>query len=326
MKGKIAFEEHMSIPETLEETRVFAGGSGRFDDFSRQILDVADERLEGMEKNGIEYTILSLNAPAVQAILDTKRAVEISRKANDKMAAATVKHPNHFGAFAALPMQDPDEASKELTRCVTEMGFKGALVNGFTQKNTSDSAIYYDIPEYRSFWATVQELDVPFYLHPRMQIPARAQPYEGHPWLMSAPWGFAIETSVHALRLCGSGLFDDYPRLKLCIGHLGEHIPYDLWRIDARMRFSPRGYKGKRYLGEYFRDHFFVTTSGNFCTPSFDCAMKVLGVNRMLFSADYPFEKMEDAANWFDKTPMSDADRLQVGRTNAIKLFKLGVT
>jgi 2,3-dihydroxybenzoate decarboxylase len=158
-----------------------------------------------------------------------------------------------------------------------------------------------------------------------MQIPARAQPYQGHPWLMSSPWGFAVETSIHALRLCGSGLFDDFPKLKIIIGHLGEHIPYDLWRIDARMRFSPRGYTGKRPLGEYFLDHFYVTTSGNFCDPSFRCALEVMGADRMMFSADYPFEKMEDAANWFDKTPLTDAERLQIGRTNAIKLFNLNL-
>lgn len=326
MRGKIAFEEHMSIPETLEDTRVFAGGSTRYEDFKRQILDIGDERLEGMARNGIEYTILSLNAPAVQAILDTKRAIEIARRANDTMAEAVRKHRQHFGAFAALPMQDPDAASRELTRCVKELGFKGALVNGFTQKDTADSAIYYDIPMYRSFWATVVELDVPFYLHPRMQIPARAQPYEGHPWLMSSPWGFAVETSIHSLRLCGSGLFDDFPTLKIIIGHLGEHIPYDLWRIDARMRFSPRGYQGKRPLGDYFKDHFLVTTSGNFCDPTFQCALAVLGVERLLFSADYPFETMDDAARWFDDTPLSDADRLRIGRTNAIQLFKLNLS
>lgn len=323
MKGKIAFEEHMSLPETLEETRTFAGGSGRFDEFSREILDVGDERLEGMDRNGIEYAILSLNAPAVQAILDTKQAIEVARRANDKIAGAVSKHPRRFGGFAALPMQDPDAASKELIRCVKDLGFKGALVNGFTQKDVPDSAIYFDIPEYRGFWKTVSDLDVPFYLHPRMQIPSRAQAYEGHPWLMSAPWGFAIETSIHALRLCGSGLFDQFPNLKIVLGHLGENIPFGLWRIDARMRFSPRGYKGKRYLGEYFLDHFHLTTSGNFCDPSFRCTLDMVGIDRVLFSADYPFERMEDAANWFDKTPLTDAERLQVGRTNAIKLFKL---
>jgi len=323
MKGKIAFEEHMSTPETLEETRVFAGGSGKFDEFSREILDVGDERLEGMDKNGIEYAILSLNAPAVQAILDTKQAIEVARRANEKIAGAVSKHPRRFGGFAALPMQDPDAASKELIRCVKDLGFKGALVNGFTQKDVPDSAIYFDIPEYRDFWKTVSDLDVPFYLHPRMQIPSRAQAYEGHPWLMSAPWGFAVETSIHALRLCGSGLFDQFPNLRIVLGHLGENIPFGLWRIDARMRFSPRGYKGKRPLGEYFLDHFHLTTSGNFCDPAFRCTLDMVGIDRVLFSADYPFERMEDASNWFDKTPLTDAERLQVGRTNAIKLFKL---
>jgi 2,3-dihydroxybenzoate decarboxylase len=325
MIGKIAFEEHMALQETLEDSRSFAGGSGQWDEFARQILDMGDERLAGMDRNGIEFTILSLNAPAIQAILDTKKAIDVSKRANDRIAEAVAKHPGQLAGFAALPMQDPDAASKELMRCVNEFGFKGALVNGFTQKDVPDSAIYYDIPEYRSFWAAVSELDVPFYLHPRMPIPARAKPYEGHPWLMSSPWGFAVETSIHALRMCGSGMFDDFPNLKIIVGHLGEHIPYDLWRIDARMRFSPRGYAGKRYLGEYFRDHFYVTTSGNFCDPSFRCALEVMGIDRMMFSTDYPFEKMDDAANWFDNTPLSDAERLKIGRTNAIKLFKLNL-
>jgi 2,3-dihydroxybenzoate decarboxylase len=140
---------------------------------------------------------------------------------------------------------------------------------------------------------------------------------------MSSPWGFAVETSIHALRLCGSGLFDDYPNLRVVIGHLGEHIPYDLWRIDARMRFSPRGYEGKNPLGHYFLKHFHVTTSGNFCNPAFKCALEVMGVERMLFSADYPFERMADAAEWFDKAPMTEAERARIGRTNAIELFGL---
>ena len=325
MKGKIVLEEHMALQETLEDSRSFAGGSGKWDEFARQILDLGDERLAGMDENGIEFSILSLNSPAVQAILDTKTAIEVSRRANERMAEAVAKHPGRFAAFAALPMQDPDAASKELTRCVKDYGFKGALVNGFTQKDVPDSAIYFDIPEYRSFWSTVSDLDVPFYMHPRMQIKSRAQAYDGHPWLMSAPWGFAVETSIHALRLCGSGLFDDFPKLRIILGHMGEHIPYDLWRIDARMRFSPRAYTGKRYLGDYFREHFYVTTSGNFCDQAFRCALDVLGADRLMFSADYPFEKMKDAADWYDKTPISEAERLQIGRTNAIKLFKLNL-
>ena len=241
MDGKIAFEEHMSIPETLEDAKQFAGGSADWESFRSEILDIGDIRLEHMDKNGIGFTILSLNAPAVQAILDTDEAIRISKKANNHLAEQVAKFPNRFAGFAALPMQDPDAAAEELTRCVKDFGFVGALVNGFTQKDVPDSAIYFDNPEYSDFWSVVEDLDVPVYLHPRTQIPSRAQPYEGHPWLLSSPWGFARETSLHALRMCGSGMFDHHPKLKIVIGHMGEHIPYDLWRIDARMRFSPRG-------------------------------------------------------------------------------------
>ena len=324
MQGKIAFEEHMAIPETVAQARSFAGDSGRWDDFALQLMDVGARRLGNMDATGIEFALLSLNAPGIQRILDTDEAIRVARKGNDAIAEAMARHPDRYGGLAALPMQDPDAASAELTRCINELGFKGAMVNGFTQKDVPDSAIYYDIPEYRSFWATVSELDVPFYLHPRMQIPSRAQNYEGHPWLMSAPWGFAVETSIHSLRLCGSGLFDDYPNLKIVIGHLGEFIPHGLWRIDWRMRFSRRGYRGNRPLGEYFLNHCVVTTSGFFNDPAFRNTLDVMGIDKVLFCADYPFESMQDAASWYDATTeISEEERVKIGRTNAIELFGL---
>ena len=324
MNGKIAFEEHMAISETVAETKVFAGESGRWDEFRDDILDLGERRLAYMDRAGIELAILSLNAPAVQSILDVDEAMAVAQKANDTMADAIRHHPKRYLALAALPMQDPKAAGDELRRCVTELGFKGAMVNGFTQRGAPDSAIYYDIPEYRDFWQVVSDLDVPFYLHPRMQLAQRAPFYDGHPWLMSAPWGFAVETSVHALRLCGSGLFDDFPNLRIAIGHLGEGIPFGLWRIDARMRFSPRGYRGKRPLGEYFLKHFHVTVSGNYNDAAFRCTLDVLGSDRLYFSSDYPFERMQDAAAWFDNTTViDDEDREKIGRTNAMRLFGL---
>jgi 2,3-dihydroxybenzoate decarboxylase len=322
--GKIAFEEHFALEDTLEQTRTFAGDSDAWDDFTRQILDLEGERLGHMDDTGIELAILSLNAPGVQRILDAGEALRVARKANERMAEAVAKNPRRYAALAALPMHDADAAAVELTRCVKELGFKGCMVNGFQQVGNAENVKYYDLPEYRSFWATVSELDVPFYLHPRMQIPSRAQNYEGHPWLMSSPWGFAVETSIHSLRLCGSGLFDDYPNLRICIGHLGENIPFGLWRLDARMAFSRRSYRGKRPLGDYFRDHFHVTTSGNFNDAAFRCTLEVLDNDQVYFSADYPFEKMQDAADWYDSTDVVSAQqRRKIGRTNAIRLFKL---
>ncbi len=324
MKGKIAFEEHMAIEDTLQDAKIFAGESGQWDEFAEEILDLDEHRLATMDRAGIQMAILSLNAPAIQAILDRDEAVETSEKAHDRMAAAVTAHPDRYAALAALPMQDPKTAGEELKRCVNELGFKGALVNGFTQRDVADSAFYYDIPGYRDFWQVVSDLDVPFYLHPRMQIPERCEIYDGHPWLKSSPWGFAVETSTHALRLCGSGLFDDFPNLRIIVGHQGEGIPFGLWRMDARMRFSPRGYCGKRPLGDYFREHFHVTTSGNYNDAAFRCTIDTLGTEQLYFCSDYPFERMEDASEWFDNTDViTEEQRQQIGRANAIKLFGL---
>jgi gamma-resorcylate decarboxylase len=326
MKNKIAFEEHFAIEETLEQTRSFAGDSGVWDDFTREILDLGNERLDHMDKTGIEFALLSLNAPGIQRILNADEALNVAKKANERMAEAVARHPGRYAALAALPMHNADLAAKELTRCVKELGFKGCMVNGFQQVGDEKNVKYYDLPEYRSFWATVSELDVPFYLHPRMQIPSRAPIYDGHPWLMSSPWGFAVETSIHSLRLCGSGLFDDFPNLRICIGHLGENIPFGLWRIDARMKFSRRSYRGKRPLGDYFREHFHITTSGNFNDPAFRCTLETIDNDKVYFSADYPFERMEDAADWYDATKViSEDQRKKIGRTNAIRLFKLNL-
>ena len=324
MHNKIGFEEHMGIVETVEETRAFAGDSGKWDDFTQDLIDTDARRIAYMDKAGIELAILSLNAPAVQAILDPDEAIAVAKKANDTMAAAVERHPGRYLALAALPMQDPKAAGEELKRCVNEMGFKGCMVNGFSQRGEPDTALYLDEPEFRDFWQVVSDLDVPFYLHPRMQLEANAPFYNGHPWLKSAPWGFAVETSIHALRLCGSGLFEDFPNLRICVGHLGEGIPFGLWRIDARMRFSRRGYRGKRPLGDYFREHFHVTVSGNYNDAALRCTIDMLGTEQLYYSSDYPFERMQDASDWFDNTTvLTNEQRQKVGRDNAIKLFDL---
>jgi gamma-resorcylate decarboxylase len=326
MKGKIGFEEHFAIEDTLGQAKAFAGDGGIWDDFTREILDLDSERLDHMDNSGIDLALLSLNAPGLQGILNADEAMNAARKANDRMAEAATKYPDRYACLAALPMHDPDAASNELTRCVKDLGHKGILVNGFQQIDQPDNIAYYDQPEYRSFWATVQELDVPFYLHPRMTIPTQARAYEDHPWLMSAPWGFAVETSIHALRLCGSGMFDEYPNLKICLGHLGEGIPFGLWRIDARMRFSARAYRGKRPLGDYFRENFHLTISGNYNDAAFRCTLDMFDNDKVYYSSDYPFERMEDASDWFDNTTViNDDERKKMGRSNAIKLFKLDI-
>lgn len=325
MQGKIALEEHFAIEATLGDSKVF--GSHVWDTLGPRLIDVQDMRLREMDKHGIEMMILSLNAPAVQAIPDIKAAIAVARKANDVLAEEIGKRPARFAGFAALPMQDVEAATAELTRCVKELGFVGALVNGFSQITDPENATYYDLPQYRPFWQAVESLDVPFYLHPRNPLPSRTKLYEGHNWLLGPNWAFSAETSVHALRLIGSGLFDQYPKLKIVLGHLGEGIPVQLWRIDGRNGWmkEPHRYAAKEGVGHYFRKHFHLTTSGNFHTPSLVNAMTEMGAGRVMFSVDWPFEDVEQGCGWFDAAEMSEADRAKVGRENAVKLFRLKV-
>ena len=288
-------------------------------------MDIHEYRLREMDKNGMEMMILSLNAPAIQAITDKKRANELAIKANDFLAEQVAKRPDRFQGFAALPMQDPDMATKELIRCMKDLGFKGSLVNGFSQVDQPENLVYYDAPQYAAFWQTCEQLDAPFYLHPRNPIPSWSQIYADHPWLMGPTWAFGQETAVHALRLMASGLFDKHPHLKIILGHLGEGLPYSIWRVDHRNGWvkEEKAYPAKKKLGDYFQDNFYLTTSGNFRTQTLIDAMLEVGSDRILFSTDWPFENIDHAAIWFDQTSISNADRQKIGRTNAIELFKL---
>ena len=323
MQGKIALEEHFAIKATLEDSHVF--GAHVWDRLAPRLLDIQDMRLKEMDKHGIELMILSLNAPAVQAIHDVKRAIAVAREANDALTAEVAKRPDRFAGFAALPMQDPEAAARELTRCVKELGMVGALVNGFSQAGDPENLLYYDLPQYRPFWRAVEALDVPFYLHPRNPLPSWSKFYEGHAWLWGPNWAFAAETAVHALRLIGSGLFDEFPGLKIVLGHLGEGIPVQLWRLDGRNGWmkEPHRYAAKHGVGHYFRKHFHVTTSGNFHTPSLLNCMTELTPERVMFSVDWPFEAVDEAAAWFDRAEIGAAERARIGRSNAIDLFKL---
>ncbi len=325
MHGKIALEEHFAIAETVGDSR------GYFPDrvwqeVKSRVLDLHQRRLALMDEHGIDKMLLSLNAPAVQAIPDPAQAYEIARKANDYLAEQVGKRPDRFQGLAALPMQEPERAARELERCVKELGFHGALVNGFSQVNDAETSVYYDLPQYRPFWATVERLEVPFYLHPRNPLPRDAKIYDGHPWLLGPIWAFGHETAVHALRLMGSGLFDAHPRLNIILGHLGENLPYALWRVDNANGWieERHGYPAKKHIRDYFCANFHITTSGNFHSQALIDALLVLGADRIMFSVDWPFENVDHAANWFDACPISENDRLKIGRTNAMKLFKLG--
>ncbi|WKK24264.1 amidohydrolase family protein [Streptomyces olivoreticuli] len=324
MRNKIALEEHFGAvdpdivgqseehftPETWPEAR-------------KQLLDVNDIRLRKMDALGIERNILSLLAPGIQSMYNSRQAVDWAGRLNDHVAKEIAKHSDRFSGFAALPMQDPDAACAELERCVTELGFVGALVNGFSQVGDASVAVYLDDRRYWPFWETVQRLGVPVYLHPRDPLEDQQKIYEGHPWLLGSAWAFSVETGTHALRLMGSGLFDAYPGVQVILGHLGELLPYNIWRTDHRIPMSPRGIAVKQKFAYYLHQNFYVTTSGNFHTPSLADAIIEMGADRILFSTDYPFESMEEAANWYDGIELGEPNLQKIGRDNAVRLFKL---
>ena len=324
MQGKIALEEHFALKETLGDSKPFAPPD-YWPELEGRLLDIHEKRLSLMDRHGIETMILSLNAPVVQAIPDVRKATDLAKRANDYLAEHVRRRPDRFQGFAALAMQDPDAATRELERCVKDLGFKGALVNGFSQIGSPDNMTYLDHPMYAAFWATVEKLDVPFYLHPRNPIPSGSQIYEGHPWLLGPTWAFGQETAVHALRLMASGLFDRHPKLQIVLGHMGEGLPYSMWRVDNRNGWikAPKTYPAKKKLGEYFQQNFWLTTSGNFRTQTLIDAVLEIGADRIMFSTDWPFENIDHAADWFDVASISEADRQKIGRDNAVKLFRL---
>jgi 2,3-dihydroxybenzoate decarboxylase len=323
MQGKVTLEDHFSIAETLNPPAGFTPEVWAV--LKPRLLDIQDERLRLMDASNVEMMVVSLNSPAVQAIHDVRQAIDVARKANDFLAEQVHKRPDRFAAVAALPMQDAEAAADELQRCVRELGFHGALVNGFSQVGSPDKAMYLDLPVYRPFWGAVEDLGLPFYLHPRNPMANQPASFDGHPWLLGATWGFHAETAVHALRLIGSGLFDEYPRLSIVLGHLGEGLPFYLWRIDNRNKWmnKPHRYAAKKQVADYLRANFHVTTSGHYSTPALLDTIAELGADRVMFSVDYPFESISDAAEWFDSAPIGEADRLKIGRTNAARLFKL---
>lgn len=316
---KIALEEHFVISETADASY----GSSRNVQFRATLEEIGQKRIAEMDRGGVEFCILSLVGPGIQGIPKVSDAIAIARRANDHLAESIAKNPRRFKGFAALAMQDPQAAAEELTRCVKQLGFCGALVNGFSEIEGAGAPAFYDLPQYRPFWATVQELGVAFYLHPRSPLP-KEPAYQGHEWLTGSVWGFTAETSVHALRLMGSGLFDEYPKLTVILGHLGEGLPCNIWRIDNRIKRTFGGHpKSRMPMSHYLRNNFFITTSGNFRTQTLSEVMLEVGSERLLYSVDYPFEDMGEAASWFDTAAISEADRMRIARSNASRLFRI---
>jgi 2,3-dihydroxybenzoate decarboxylase len=328
MQGKVALEEHVVLPTMSAPGAVGspaqAFAADYFADVRRRLAD-SSLRLADMDRFGIEIMVLSLSQPGVQGILQPAQAIDAARRLNDELAAMVARHPRRFAGFAALPLQDPAAAGDELDRAVRELGFKGALVNGFSNLGNAETARYLDEPPVWEFWHRAAALEVPIYLHPRDPLITQRRIYEGYPALVGSAWGFGIETATHTLRLIMSGLFDRFPGLTIILGHLGEGLPFLLPRVEHRLRHAPQHLRGQqtRPMMSYLRENFFITTSGAFRTAALLDTLLEVGADRLLFSVDYPFENMQEQSEWFDSLPISEADRAKIGADNAKRLLKL---
>ena len=313
--NKIALEEHFSIRQLLptsEELEFF--DPKVLGEIEPLLPELAEQRLAHMDKAGIEIAVLSQTAPGIQAIAESSEASAMARCANDSLYSAIEQQPRRFRGFAALNLQDIDAACAELKRCVSELGFVGALVNGSTKGE------YLDNPRVDPLWSTLEQLDVPLYLHPGLPT---NQPASMVKELDGATWGWSFDTATHALRLIVKGVFDKHPNANVILGHMGENLPFYLWRLDSR-------YASTRYHNAIgttpsavFRQNFYITTSGVCDNAALQCSIDTLGAEKIMFSTDYPYEDIELAGRWIDQAPIDQQARALICQESAKTLLRL---
>lgn len=286
-----------------------------------KMQDLGAIRLADMDATGIAKQILSITSPGVQ-IFDSDTAVGLCASFNDQLAEAIRKHPDRFAGLAAIAPQNPSAAAKELHRAVKSLGLKGAIVNSHTHGE------YLDEPKFWEIFEAAESLGVPIYLHPTTPSPRMVGPFLDR-GLDGAVFGFAVETSLHILRIVFSGVFDRFPKLRMVAGHIGEGLPYWLFRIDfmherltANNRYANVP-KLQRRPSDYLKENFYVTTSGMAWQPPILYAQSVLGIDRVLYAMDYPYQFVPEEVKVTDDLPISDADKKKLYQTNAEKVFAL---
>ena len=318
----VTLEEHITTPEILKAAQMPATGAfaAYVQAMNAKLLDIGEGRIADMDAAGIDIQVLSVSANAVDK-LEPQKAAALVRDANDRMAAAVREHPDRFAAFATLALHDPNKAAAEFERCVRELGFKGVMLNG------TCNGLFFDHPRFTPIFDAAASLDVPVYLHPAPPPkPVMDAYYSGLPgslgsMLSTAMWGWHVETGMHSLRLILSGLFDRFPRLKMIVGHMGENLPYSIAR--AEMVLGRGAADLKRSVGEYFRENFYLTTSGYFSLPPFQCMQQVVGIDHILFSVDYPFSSNKVGREFLDSLPLIAEDKEKVAHLNAERILKL---
>lgn len=295
---------------TMKTSAELIGG-----DVDKASLDLGEGRIAVMDESGIDMQVLSFNGAQMP---DAKSSIRIMSEANDEAAKAVKKYPSRFSAFAALPLADPKAAVREFERALTKLGFVGGFVAGSINGEFLDDKKYWPVLE------CAEAHRVPIYVHPLFPLPSMMNTYfKGREELSGPEWGFMVDASCHFLRMLTAGIFDVFPKLTIILGHLGESIPYNLDRINSRLRAFAKEKKLKRSPADYIRENMVVTTSGNFSAPSVLCAISTIGVDNILFSADWPNESNATAVDFLKHLPVSKPDLEKIAYKNAARVLNL---
>jgi 5-carboxyvanillate decarboxylase len=288
---------------------------------NERLQDLGARRLSDMDATGIDRQVISLTSPGTQ-VFDADRAVGFATLANDQLAEACRNHPDRFSGLTAIAPQDPAHAAKEIERGASQLGFKGVIINSHTRGE------YLDDPKFWPVFEAAEALDTPIYLHPNTPPAAMVQPLLDA-GLDGAIYGFAVETGMHLLRIITSGVFDRFPRLKIVVGHLGEALPFWIYRLDYMHAATVRAkrYEAmkplRRKVSDYLRENVWVTTSGMAWAPAITFCRDVLGADRVLYAMDYPYEYVPDEVVAQDELPISVEEKKRFYQTNAERLFQL---
>jgi predicted TIM-barrel fold metal-dependent hydrolase len=326
----VALEEHYTVPRIVAGISPYAIARRGFPgpDFvwaqttkRNELADLGAARLADMDANGITVQVLSVAGPGAD-LVPGQQGIDLARAYNDALAEACARHPTRYRGFAHLPLLSPDAAATELERAVKDLGFHGVLVNGATDGRFLDDAMYEPV------LAAAEVLDMPIYLHPGIPTEAVRDAYFNNlPGNFSfsmalSTWGWHADTAIHTLRLALSGALDRHPGLKIVIGHMGEALPFMLDRIDETTALTAKQHL-KRSVRQTLVDQVWITTSGFFTMVPFMAALMSFGVDRIMFSVDYPFASNARARAFLDALPVSPADREKIAHGNADRLMRL---
>lgn len=321
---KIALEEHFGKPEIMKLRGEWIKRENMDMNLPeavlKQILFQAgdiEQRLEAMDRNDIAYQILLPGTDGIEGILDEGEAAEASKRHNESAAEVVAKHPSRFMAYAALPVQSPELAAKELERCSKEYkGFVGAWLSGYIYNKG-----FIDEERFSPIFEAGEKLGSHFYIHPTETAPKFAKLYEGCPALVGPPWGWGVETGTFVLRIVLNGVLDRYPGTSIIMAHMGEMLPFILWRLENRLVRENKVGNLKKRVPEYFKDNINITISGCLSNEALRCSIDALGADRIMFAMDYPYEPMEPACDFIEGAAIDENERELICYRNAAKLF-----